>query len=256
MIFPESDLSQPMKKLLHFVEKIFGIYRWHPTIALRYIPIVDFINYQKLQNAEVLEVGSGGLGITPYIGRRVVGLDIDFTEPIHENLIPVKGTSIEIPFADNSFPVVVSTDMLEHLSKKNRTEAIFEMLRIARKVLCLGVPCGKEAQSQDENLSRIYKSIYHQEFDFFTEHSLHGLPEKAEIIALLHRSARKMGKSIHISSHGTLNLKVRLWLMHGWMSQNVLVNLIFRKGLLFAIPLMGHMNKSPTYRQMFFVTLS
>lgn len=41
----------------------FGyFYRWHPEVALRYLPIVDQI--QKLERKlNILDIGSGGLGI-------------------------------------------------------------------------------------------------------------------------------------------------------------------------------------------------
>lgn len=244
-----------MKKLLHFVEKILGVYRWHPTIALRYLPIVDYIKNRQIGDEELLEVGSAGLGIAPYYKKKVVGLDISFSQPIHENLVAVKGTGTEIPFADNSYPVVVSTDMLEHLSRNDRTKAIKEMLRISGKLLCLGVPCGKAAQAQDEKLSLIYKSNHFKEFDFFTEHKKHGMPEKKEILDLINESARNLGKTIHIGILDTLNLRLREWLMRGWISQNLIKNIFFRKGLLLALPLLRRLNQPPTYRCLFFISI-
>src|SRR3989344_3708650 len=39
-----------IRNLLHFTEKLLGVYRWHPKIALRYLPIVA-----ALRKAEVIE---------------------------------------------------------------------------------------------------------------------------------------------------------------------------------------------------------
>lgn len=244
-----------MKSLLHTVEKLLGFYRWHPTIALRYLPIVNFIRQLRFENEEILEVGSGGLGIAPYINTRVVGLDVSFYPPICQNLVPVKGSATRIPFTDDSFEVVVSSDMLEHLGQEDRVKAIYEMLRITGKLLCIGVPCGKEAQVQDEKLAQIYKSLHHKEFDFFNEHAFHGLPETMEIITLIEQAATMLRKPILITSRGTLSLRLREYLMRAWISENLFVNIWFRKVMLLAIPFMRRMNTTPTYRQLFFVTI-
>ncbi|MEK7165831.1 MAG: hypothetical protein AAB874_03430, partial [Patescibacteria group bacterium] len=80
-----------MKKPWHIVEKLLGIYRWHPTIALRYLPIIDELRKNGFLNVDVLEVGSGSIGIVPYLRHQVVGVDIAFLDPIHRNLTPILG---------------------------------------------------------------------------------------------------------------------------------------------------------------------
>jgi hypothetical protein len=118
------------------------------------------------------------------------------------------------------------------------------------------VPCGIDAQKQDEQLSIVYKNIHQKEFDFFSEHARHGLPTKEEISAGIEKAANTLDKRLHITSIGTLNLRLRDWLMRGWISDNPLVNIFFRKLLLPFIPLLRLFNAEPTYRQIFFVTLN
>src|SRR3989344_3039399 len=117
-----------MKGFWHIIERYLGIYRWHPTIALRYLPMIWKIQRAQPGLFDVLEVGSGGLGIAPYLKRSVVGVDLVFPPPVHPQLVPVKASAARLPFADNSFAVVVSSDMLEHLSKSDRVAAISEMM--------------------------------------------------------------------------------------------------------------------------------
>ena len=45
---------------------------------MRYLPVIDLIKKYKLKNNNILEIGSGDLGITPYLKKKVVGLDIFF----------------------------------------------------------------------------------------------------------------------------------------------------------------------------------
>ncbi len=255
MIFLELALSLSMKKLLHTIEKLLGIYRWHPTIALRYLPIVDEIKSLSLENSDILEVGSGGLGITPYIRKKVIGIDVEFSPPIHENLIPVKASAIRIPFKDDAFDVVISIDMLEHIEENYRRQAIFELLRVTRKLLCIAVPCGQLSQKQDSELASVYKKLLKKEFNFFAEHETLGLPDKDWIVSVIHEESQKLQKQIKLKTNGFLNLGLRYFLMRGWISNNPFVNVIFRKVLLIFIPLMRRYNHEPTYRQHFFVTI-
>lgn len=245
-----------MIKLLHFVERLLGIYRWHPTIALRYLPLVDVIKKAELENSSIIEIGSGGLGIVPYIHRSVVGVDITFSPPLHPQLIPVIGSSTKIPFADDSFDVVVSTDMLEHIPQNLRETALNEMMRIARKLVCIGVPSGSLAQEQDSELARIYTRTHQSDFNFFSEHEQLGLPNDRWLLTTIEQTARKLHKPVSIKQFATLNLSVRRFLMRGWISDNFVVNFIFRKVFLLGIPLLRHINQSPCYRHHFVITIN
>ena len=244
-----------MKRLLHFIERLFGVYRWHPTIALRYLPVVEEIRRQRLQDESILEAGSGGLGIAPYLKRRVIGIDLAFPPPVYPDFIPVRSTIISIPFIDQSFSTVVSIDTLEHLFNTQRLQAISELVRVSRKLVIIGVPCGSLAQEQDEKLSKTYVSTRRKEFDFFSEHAQFGLPTADEIIEYVELAARKLKRSINIRYFGTLNLGLRYFLMRGWISDNILVNIIFRKLFLLFIPIFRMLNGEPTYRQFFFITI-
>src|SRR3989338_7491070 len=97
-------------------------YRWHPEVALRYLPLVKEI--KALPGSTILEVGSGGLCITPYLGASVTGLDVEFNPPFHPLLNRVVGSVLQIPFKKDSFDIVVCVDTLEHLQSKHRQKAV------------------------------------------------------------------------------------------------------------------------------------
>jgi len=92
----------------------------------------------------LLDVGTGrGYFLNVMADRtkfRLTGADI------YEN-IPglradyVKGYIEELPFADNSFDIVVCTHTIEHII--NLREAIDELKRVARKQLIIVTPCQK-----------------------------------------------------------------------------------------------------------------
>lgn len=231
--------------------RILPFYRWHPEVAIRYLPIVHEI--KKTAFASILEVGSGGLGIAPYLGREITGIDSDFSGPKHPLLKMVQGTGENLPFGDKSFDIVISVDTLEHVLPKNRISVILEMVRVAKKEIIIAVPSGNRSQKQDKELSDKYKSKFGEEFHFLKEHSEYGLPEEKEILTIL---TKLIGPNEKTKILGNENLQLRKFLMSGWMTKNFFIDIFFRKILLFALPVLNFFEKEPYYRRIFFVTIS
>lgn len=236
-------------------------YRWHPELALRYLPMVERINDIKRSDLSVrqgrtlsiLEVGSGGLGIAPYLKMPVTGVDVEFKPPFHPWLTRVISKAEKLDFADKSFDAVISLDMLEHLPPSKREKAIFEMLRVAKSSVIVGVPCGASAAKHDMELRQEYLKIHKTEFPFLKEQVEYGLSDKTDIIAYINKAGKKLDKKIKLEVFGNENMTTRKFLMKGWMSSNLLMNIFFRKVLLPAIPLFRLIERPPYYRQIFYV---
>jgi SAM-dependent methyltransferase len=103
------------------------------------------------ENAVVLDIGFGlgyGLNILSIKAREVNGLDVDgkVLEYCNDTIVgrnpKLKVLNIfdgyNIPFPDNSFDVVTSVDVIEHV--ENFKELIKEMLRVSRKGVFLSTP--------------------------------------------------------------------------------------------------------------------
>ncbi len=229
-------------------------FRWHPAIALRYLPLVNRIKKQK-DSVKILEVGSAGLGICPYLRKKITGLDIDFKPPFHPFLTRIKGKATSLPYADSSFDIVICVDMLEHLKKEVREKAIGEMIRVARKSVYIGVPSGIEAEDQDKLLHTYYKDKIGKGYQFFEEQITEGLPQREEIYNMIIDSAKYFKKIVHVETAGNENMTLHRILMKGWMTRNLFVDIFFRKILLFAIPFLRLIDKPPYYRQLYFVEI-
>ncbi len=126
------------------IKNLFDKFFWrqHPEAALRYAPVVREIKRLKLQNSKILEIGPGSLGIIPYLKREIDGIDMDFSGPQTDLLKKIKGTAIDLPFRKNSYDVVISVDVLEHLTRPQRENAVYEMLRVAKELNIIVVPVG------------------------------------------------------------------------------------------------------------------
>src|SRR5687767_4228091 len=108
---------------------------WGPEESLRYLPIRDALRERGLEHASLLEVGSGGKGISPYVRHDIVGCDLAFPEPGPFTVHRVKSTAEALPIRSRAFDVVVSVDALEHIPAAARPPAIAEMVRVARRAV-------------------------------------------------------------------------------------------------------------------------
>ncbi len=235
----------------NFFDKFF--WRQHPEAALRYAPVVEEIKRLKLADSKILEVGSGSLGITPYLKRQVDGVDVDFTGPQSEFINKIKGSATQLPQRKNSYDVVISVDTLEHIEKKDREKAIFEMLRVAKKLAIIVVPTGKLSENQDKAFNDHWKNIFKDENQFLKEHVQNGLPTTEEILMTLDKSKRTLVKNAKIKSYPNLNLKVRSILMRTWITKNHLMYYLYLKGYLLLLPLLKLANFGNCYRRIFVI---
>ena len=248
-------MSLDVKKLLIvFFEKFF--WRQHPEAAIRYAPIVSEIKKLNLKNSKILEIGPGSLGITPYLKQEIDGLDVDFTGPKSPYLNKIKGIATELPFRKNSYDVVISVDVLEHLKKEDRPKAIFEMMRVAKKLAVIAVPVGELSQNQDKELYSHWHRLKKNEDLFLKEHVENGLPTSEEILVNIDKFKRTLGKNTKVKSYPNLNLSVRNILMRTWISNNRFIYYLYLKGYLLLLPLFKLANFGNCYRRIFVLQIT
>lgn len=103
---------------------------------------------KKLKIDGILDVGCGeGFILNKLkeegIGKSWEGIDyskdaVEIGKKIHQNLILNKGSIYDSGFKDNSFDLVICTEVLEHLREPKK--ALKEILRISGKYVLLSVP--------------------------------------------------------------------------------------------------------------------
>lgn len=103
---------------------------------------------QKLNISSVLDAGCGEGFTLEYlrinsIGKTFEGIDflekaVEIGNKVHPKIKLKKGSIYELPYKDNSFDLVLSTEVLEHLD--NPEKALKEIFRVSKKYVLLSVP--------------------------------------------------------------------------------------------------------------------
>jgi len=114
---------------------------------LRYEKVVDAIREANLQGPlRILEVGCGTSGIVLFL--KPGAARVCLTDQTNANVIPfhcaaaqyVRADACRLPFADSSFPVVISVDTLEHIPRAARAAFFSELKRVASEMVLLVCP--------------------------------------------------------------------------------------------------------------------
>ena len=102
---------------------------------------------------------------------RVVGVDWAFKRrPLHTG---IQASALALPFRDQAFPAVVSSDVLEHIQPDLRHNAIMEWQRVCQADLLLTFPSGPAAEQAYHWLAR----RVHPQPIWLQEHLQNGLPD-------------------------------------------------------------------------------
>jgi SAM-dependent methyltransferase len=79
---------------------------------------------------KVLDIGSGGCSPLVEVCPKVLSLDI-----INKKGVDIVADASHLPFRYNAFDCIVAVDMLEHLKRNERAQAIQEMKKVGRLVI-------------------------------------------------------------------------------------------------------------------------
>lgn len=218
---------------------------WSADIDLRYLPIVKIIKSEEIPRVSILEVGSGSLGITPYLKKAITGVDINFGGPQTSMVNKVYASAEKLPFPDSSFDYVICVDVLEHIEPVLRKNVIAELLRVGKKKIFLGVPCGKNAEEEDLYTSRLFLSVMGYNDSYLEDHIRNRLPTKREILDMLEGTEVKVLKNV--------NLLLHRYIMKTQISKRRLFNFISGVINIMLIPIFSQINWGKCYRYIFVV---
>jgi hypothetical protein len=145
---------------------------WQPDKWERLLAVAELAG----PGGRVLDVGGRGGELGSLLGRdRVTSLNV---EP-PADVVAAPGP---LPYADGAFDVVTSSDVLEHVPVGDRPDHVAELVRVARRRVVIGVPCGSpQKRAAEQELAGWLRTEHGVRLDFLDEHVTHGLPAPAEV---------------------------------------------------------------------------
>ena len=167
-----------------------------PAQVLR--PLLDEV---PKQNAPLLlDVGCGRLGLAGFLdGIPVVGLDVEPPAETAPNFTFQQGTITNLPFEDQSFPVVSCVDVLEHLPLTARDRAVEELVRVASRAVLIACPHGQTARDCDEEFRQALETHRRPVPEWVAEHQGQPYPTSSEIVERVRRAAAASGRRADIT---------------------------------------------------------
>ncbi len=234
-------MIKELKKV--FFNKLFP--NWSPDIALRYLPIVTEINKYPPEFT-ILDVGSGSLGITPYLKRKVTGADKEFLGPETQLLKRVKTSAIKLPFNNSSYDIVLCVDVLEHVSPNKRSLVVGELIRIAKNKVFLSFPSGEYATKEDQFLFAYLNKKLHKTDQYLAEHLKFGLPDINIINSYIPKTLNRV-------TINYVNIYLHRIILIMQFSDKRLGKIISSFIFILMLPIFSFINFEPTYRKLIIV---
>lgn len=153
---------------------------YDPTFISRYIVqaslIKAYMDYLKLDNLKVLDVGGSGSIIKDFVDIDLHILDVKPNKDNENNY--TEGDALNMPFEDNEFDLIISCDVLEHIKNEDRKQFIKECTRVTKDVLVIAAPFNLTGVRLAEiSANRFYKNMTGQDHIWLQEHLADELPE-------------------------------------------------------------------------------
>lgn len=168
--------------------------------------------------ATVLDVGGGLDALDQFInnGNKIVVSNLKSGD--------IKADGRNLPFDDNSFDIVTSIDVLEHVPATDRKRFIYECLRVASKKVIISTPLGNKGHIQAEKDLLVFLKKKGFKSAYLEEHVKRGLPTLKEL------GAYSAGLAFKLVCTGNYRLNIFLTKMDVTSLKNSKLDKIFYLG--------------------------
>lgn len=184
-------------------------------VLQRFQAIKDAIDKINLSHdAKILDVGGSPCKLADFLKPLNI-YTVDTVKCLHEKYILASGGNL--PFTDNAFDAVLSSDTLEHIPAKDRDAFLSEIYRAASDYIIIAAPfASKETDFCENAVAEIYEIVEGKPHFWFREHIEYGLPDLEKTAGFF------LSKNSAVDIYANCNLKV--WLIFE-MFENILKGL-------------------------------
>jgi hypothetical protein len=104
----------------------------------------------------------------------------------------VIGSGADLPFPDNTFDVVISSDTLEHIPPTERNSFLRNLIRVSNGFIIIGAPFNFEhVRAAEHEMNELHKIVKSVDNPWLKEHLGYGLPELSDVIRLFEQENLK-----------------------------------------------------------------
>lgn len=231
---------------------------WNIDCHLRYSSANKAL--KQFSPSDICEVGAGNAGLGFLLKKPILAIDIAFNKSILDSanpyIIPISGTGTHLPLRADAMAATLSIDSIEHVPRALRYQAIFELLRVTRRVVVISMPLAEDALESDTQLFEYYRRHYHSKTFWLAEHLDLGLPTEQEIDKCIEVAAQALGKRISVTKQRHMpllihNLNHRVLMLGRYRFSRILSWLLWC-----AYPLLRLIPQRGYYRRFFVVDIA
>lgn len=201
-------MKSAMKKLLNFL--VSYKYLIPPDTFERHKFIAGFIK----PNKKILDVG-GSMSKLPEFTKNCTITTVDVVKPAD---IIYNGK--KIPVKNESYDIVTSIDVLEHINSSDREEFVKELIRVAKELVVISAPLGTDFHLEYEKKTLEYYQKKGVKLPFLEEHVAIGIPRPEQIEGF----RKKYGGKTYFA--GDVRFTEKLFRIHNFEVKNKYLNFI------------------------------
>lgn len=199
-------MKNSIKKFLDFL--VAYKYFLPPDIYERHKFIGKFIK----PNSKILDVG----GSMSRLGEFTKNCEITTADVVEPADIIYDGK--KIPVKNNSYDVITSIDVMEHIPSSAREDFVKEVVRVASKKIIISAPYGTDYHLDYERKTLKYYKSKNIKLPFLEEHVAIGLPTPEQVKKIKDKYNGKLYFS------GDVRTTEKLFRIHTYENKNKFIN--------------------------------
>jgi GT2 family glycosyltransferase len=177
----------------------------------RFIERVVRLLLSQEKKPRILEVG----GAFSPLRQLLPNYPLVIVDKAFETAIDLQADGLQLPFSNETFDLVVSTDALEHLKPSDRPRFLSELQRVTLQTLIIGFPQKSAlAESADLTLKEYIRAVTGTDFEYLKEHLEYGLPDPEKIREALSGAMPEILEFENASLDSWLFLQIANFLTH------------------------------------------